>query len=117
MDRYTKKMLAFSHRCQWDSVREIGASVFADIKMDGVELIDSIKVVGECAFRNTEIAELKFSTNLEAKGEAAFEVCNLKRIEFPETLSFIGHRAFAGNADLWTVLIRMAMDRMVNGFI
>ncbi len=100
-----RKYLRFPAEVNGIPVREIGAFAFADIKMDGVELSDSIEVIGEGAFRNTGITELRFSQRLKTIGKAAFENCSLERLEFPEQLSSIGSRAFAGNMNLWTVLI------------
>lgn len=100
-----RKCLQFPADVDGVPVREIGAFAFADIEIDGVELLDSIEVIGEGAFRNTEITNLKLPENLRSIGEAAFENCQLERIEFPKQLSFIGKRAFAGNTALWTVLI------------
>ena len=100
-----RKCLRFPAEVNGIPIREIGAFAFAEIEMDGVELLDSIEVIGEGAFRNTGITELIFSQNLKSIGESAFENCNLERLEFPGQLSLIGNRAFAGNMDLWTVLI------------
>lgn len=100
-----RKCLQFPTDVNGVPIKEIGAYAFADIKLDEVELIDSIEVIGEGAFRNTGIMGLKLSQNLKTIGETAFENCNLERLEFPGALSFIGNRAFAGNKDLWTVLI------------
>ncbi|MDE5699194.1 MAG: leucine-rich repeat domain-containing protein [Lachnospiraceae bacterium] len=99
------KYLQFPAEVNGLPVREIGAFAFADIKMDGVELSDSIEAIGEGAFRNTGITKLRFSQNLKTIGKSAFENCSLERLAFPEQLSSIGSRAFAGNTDLWTVLI------------
>ncbi len=86
-------------------VKGIGDFAFAGMEIDRVEFPDTIEIIGEGAFRNTGITKLELPKNLKTIGETAFENCNLVRLEFPDQLLFIGKGAFAGNEDLWTVLI------------
>lgn len=101
-----KKYICFPADVDGIPVREIGAYAFADMEIDEVELGDTIEMIAEGAFRNTGATDLELPENLKLIGEAAFENCNLDRLEFPEHVLFIDKRAFAGNPDLWTVLMR-----------
>lgn len=86
-------------------VREIADGAFADRQMYGVLFPDTVERIGEDAFRNGGLQEVQFSENLEWIGARAFENCNLSRAAFPDVELAIEERAFAGNRELWTVLI------------
>lgn len=87
------------------TVREIGAEAFAGIKIPDVEFPDTVTVIGDGAFRNTGLCDLYLPSGLESIGAEAFANCCLQRIEFPDIPIRVGERGFAGNKDLWTVLV------------
>lgn len=101
-----KKYICFPADVDGIPVKEIGAYAFADMEIDEIELGDTIEMIAEGAFRNTGVTDLELPENLKLIGEAAFENCNLNRLEFSDQFLFIDKRAFAGNPDLWTVLMR-----------
>lgn len=86
-------------------VRAVGQDAFADMDIQRLRLPDTLTEVGEGAFRDTGISRLELPEDLEQIGAGAFENCALERLEFPDHPLTIGERAFAGNKELWTVLI------------
>lgn len=64
-----------------------------------------VKAIGQETFANMDIQGLRLPDTLTAVEAGAFEGCSLERLMFPDQPLVIGERAFAGNKELWTVLI------------
>lgn len=86
-------------------VRAVGQEAFAGMDIQDLYLPSTLTEVGEGAFRDTQINRLELPEDIERIGAGAFENCALETLVFPDRPLAIGERAFAGNGELWTVLI------------
>lgn len=91
-----------------DSVREIGAGAFSNVKgLKTVIIPGTVKKIGTNAFtNNSELEKVILEEGVEVIGQATFKQCTgIKSIELPESLVTIEKEAFAWCTNLTNVKI------------
>lgn len=83
------------------SLRELSSQVFAEAKIETVDLPADIEVIGDGAFfGNTAINDIQLPAALISLGEQSLYGTNLTTLELPENLEEIGNYALASQSGI-----------------